>query len=128
VFAENCHFDSPNLEMAMRFKTNPARGGFIKNVYIRGCEVKLAKVGIHMTLRYSSSGAMNGETIPVMSNIDIRNSTFKELTKQPVFIEGWSPSNPITNVSIVDCKFLHATEKSFVTNATDIVMQGSSGY
>lgn len=128
VFAENCHFDSPDLEMAMRFKTNPARGGYVKNIYFRDCDVKMAKVGIHMTLRYSSSGAMEGGTIPFMGDIDIRDCVFKELTKQPVFIEGWSPSNPITNVSIINCKFLHAAQKSFITNATDIVMEGSSGY
>jgi polygalacturonase len=128
VFVENCHFDSPDLEMAMRFKTNPARGGYVKNIYFRDCDVKMAKVGIHMTLKYSSSGAMEGGTIPFMGDIDIRDCVFKELTKQPVFIEGWSPSNPITNVSIINCKFLHAAEKSFVTNATDIVMEGSSGY
>lgn len=128
VFAENCHFDSPDLEMAMRFKTNPARGGYVRNIYLRDCVVKMAKVGIDMTLRYSSSGAMEGDSVPVMRDIDIRNSTFKELTKQPIFIEGWSPSNPISNVSIIHCRFLHAAEKSFVTNATDIVMDGSSGY
>jgi len=128
VFAENCHFDSPDLEMAMRFKTNPARGGYIKNIYLRDCTVKMAKVGIHMTLRYSSSGAMAGDSVPVMRDIDIRNSTFKELTKQGVFIEGWSPSHPITGVSIVNCHFLHAAEENFVTNVTDIVMDGWSGY
>jgi polygalacturonase len=128
VFAENCHFDSPDLEMAIRLKTNPARGGYIQNVYVRDCEVKRAKVGIDMTLRYASSGAMDGSSIPVIRDVDIRNCTFEQLTKQPVFIEGWSPSNPITDVSIVDCRFLHAAEKSFVTNATDVVMDGSRGY
>lgn len=128
VFAENCHFDSPDLEMAMRFKTNPARGGYIKNIYLRDCVVKMAKVGIHMTLRYSSSGAMEGDSVPVMSDIDIRNSTFEELAKQPVFIEGWSPSHPITNVSIVNCHFLHTTGGVFVTNATDVVMDGWNGH
>jgi len=128
VFAENCHFDSPDLEMAIRLKTNPARGGYIQNVYVRDCEVKRAKVGIDMTLRYASSGAMGGSSIPIIRDVDIRNCKFEQLTKQPVFIEGWSPSNPITDVSIVDCRFLHAAEKSFVTNATDVVMDGSRGY
>jgi polygalacturonase len=128
VFAQDCHFDSPDLEMAMRFKTNPARGGYIKDIYLRACTVKLAKVGIDMTLRYSSSGAMAGDAAPVMQNIDIRNSTFEKLTKQPIYIEGWSPSNPIADVSIVNCRFLQAAEKSYVTNATDIVMDGSLGY
>lgn len=124
VFAENCRFDSPDLEMAMRFKTNPARGGYIENIYLRNCRVKLAQVGIHMTLRYSSSGAMDGGSIPVMRDIDIRNCTFENLTVRPIFIQGWSPSNPITDVTISQCRFLHAAEKSFVTNATDIVLDG----
>lgn len=128
VFAENCRFDSTNLEMAIRLKTNPARGGYIENVYVRNCVVKVAQVGIHMTLRYSSSGAMAGGAIPVIRDVDIRNVTFKELTGRPVFIEGWSPSNPITDVTISHCRFLHAAEKSFVTNATDIVMENSRGY
>jgi polygalacturonase len=128
VFAENCRFDSTNLVMAIRLKTNPARGGYIEGVYVRDCVVKVAQIGISMTLRYSSSGAMNGDTIPVIRNVDIRNATFKQLTKQPVFIEGWSESAPISDISIVDCRFLHAGEKNHITNAKDIVMDGSRFY
>lgn len=127
VFAENCRFDSPDLEMALRFKTNPARGGYIQNVFVRNCVVKQAQVGIDMTLRYASSGAMEGNAIPVIRNIDIRDCVFKQLTKNPVFIEGWSPSNPITDVTIANCRFLHADEESFVTNATRIQFLGCKG-
>ena len=59
VFAEDCRFDSPNLDSAMRFKTNPDRGGFIENIYLRNCTVKTARFGIHITMRYASSGASN---------------------------------------------------------------------
>ena len=54
VFAERCHFDSPDLDMAMRFKTNPARGGYIENIFLRDCTVKTAKYGIHITKRYGA--------------------------------------------------------------------------
>ena len=90
VYAENCEFNSPDLEMALRFKTNPARGGSIDHVYIRNCAIKTAKYGIHMTLRYSSAGALEGEYTPEIKDIDIRNCTFANLTKQPIFIEGYS--------------------------------------
>ena len=40
VFAENCTFDSTNLDAALRFKTNPARGGYITNVFIRNCKFR----------------------------------------------------------------------------------------
>jgi polygalacturonase len=127
VFAENCRFDSPNLDMAMRFKTNPARGGYIENVYLRHCRVKTAKVGIHMTLRYASSGALEGDSVPIIRNINIRNSTFENLTKQAIFIEGYSKSNLITDVTIANCNFIHAGEKSFVTNAARVYLTGTQG-
>ena len=128
VFAENCHFDSPDLEMAIRLKTNPARGGYIEGVYLRDCIIRQAQIGIDMTLRYASSGAIEGDSVPVIRNIDIRDSTFQQLTKQPVLIEGWSESAPISDVSIINCRFLHAAEKNYVTNAVDIVMDGSQFY
>ena len=127
VFAENCQFDSPDLEMAMRFKTNPARGGFIQNVYIRNCVVKKAQFGVHVTLRYMSSGEMEGNAVPVIRDIDIRDCVFKELTKRPIFIEGWSPSNPVTDVTIANCRFLRAAEESYVTNAARIHFLGCKG-
>ena len=125
VFAENCHFDSPDLGMAIRLKTNPARGGYIEGVYVRDCAVKQAQIGIDLTLRYASSGAMEGDAIPVIRDVDIRDTTFQQLTKQPVFIEGWSESAPISDVSIINCRFLHAGEKNYIANATDVVMDGS---
>jgi polygalacturonase len=127
VFAENCRFESPDLDMAMRFKSNPARGGYVENIYLRNCSTKIAKVGIHLTLRYGSSGAREGDTIPIMRNIDIRNSTFETLTQQPVFVEGYSPAIPITDVTIADCVFLKSGAKSFITNANRIILTGTRG-
>jgi polygalacturonase len=127
VFAENCRFDSSDLDAAMRFKTNPARGGFIENVYLRNCSVKTAKVGIHMTMRYGSSGARDGDSIPVVRNIDIRDSTFGDLTRQAVFIEGYSPSIQITDVTIAHCEFLKSRGASYMTNASRVHVIATRG-
>jgi polygalacturonase len=127
VYAENCVFNSLNLDSAMRFKTNPARGGYIENVHIRNCSVKTAKVGIQMTMKYSSSGSRDGDSIPVVRNIDIRDSTFANLTKQAVFIEGYSPSVQITDVTVANCNFLGAQGPSFITNASRIDFSGTHG-
>ena len=122
VFAEGCSFDSPDLDMAMRFKTNPARGGFIENIYLRNCSIKTAKYGVHMTLRYGGNGAIGGNTIPSVKNIEIRDSTFANLTRQPIFIEGWSPEGQITDVTIANCE-LNSERKNAgntITNAARI--------
>ena len=127
VFAENCQFDSPDLDMAMRFKSNPARGGFVENIYLRNCTVKTAKFGIHMTLRYGSSGAREGNEKPLMRNIDIRDSSFETLTKAPIFIEGWSEAIPITDITIANCTFASAKTASVITNASRISLIGVKG-
>jgi polygalacturonase len=127
IFVENCRFDSPDLEMALRFKTNPARGGYIEDVHVRHCAIKLAKVGIDMTLKYASSGAMEGESVPVIRDIDIRDCTFSVLTTRPISIEGWSASHPITDVTIANCRFLDTAEGSVVTNAARIYLPDTHG-
>jgi polygalacturonase len=120
VFAENCSLDSPNLNMALRFKTNPARGGYIENVHIRDCAVKTAKFGIHMTLRYSAGGTRDGDAVPIVRNINIRDCTFATLTQAPIFIEGYSEAIKISDVNITDCVFEKAASKSTITNAVRI--------
>jgi polygalacturonase len=127
VFAENCRFDSPDLEMALRFKTNPARGGYVENIYLRHCTVKTAKFGIHMTLRYASNGALDGDHAPVMRNIDIRDSSFGQLTKQPVFIEGYAPTNQISDVTIANCDFSAARGRTTITNAMRVNLVNCRG-
>lgn len=122
VFAEDCSFDSPDLEMAMRFKTNPARGGFIEGIYLRRCNIKTAQYGLHMTLRYGGNGAIGGDSIPSVKRIDIRDSKFANLAKQPIFIEGWSPEALITDVTLANCEFntTKAKTKNTITNAARV--------
>jgi polygalacturonase len=120
VFAEGCDFDSTNLDSAFRFKTNPARGGYVKNVFIRNCKVQTAKFGIHMTLRYASAGARDGQYTPEMGNIDIRDCTFAKLTKQPIFIEGYDDKIKITDVTVANCTFQSAADRNTITNASGI--------
>ena len=43
VFVEDCTMDSPNLDRALRIKTNSVRGGFGENIYMRN--VTIGQVG-----------------------------------------------------------------------------------
>ena len=108
------------MDYAFRFKTNPARGGYVRNIFIRNCQVQTAKFGIHMTLRYSSAGALEGAYTPEMGNIDIRDCTFARLTKQPIFIEGYNEKIKITGVTIAHCAFQSAGDRNTITNASNI--------
>jgi polygalacturonase len=125
VFAENCHFDSPNLDIAMRLKSGMTRGGVIEHIFIRNCAVKSAKTGIGMTLKYP--GTLNGQSTPVMRDIDIRDCTFAHLSKQPVLIEGFSDSARITDVTIANCIFPNGGGPSLITNASRIHLTANQG-
>ena len=128
VFAENCQFDSPDLDMALRFKTNPARGGYIRHAYIRNCLIKTSKFGIHVTMRYGSAGALHGDTKPEVSNIDIRDCTFENLTKRPVFIEGYSAEVPVQGITVTNCTFVQSKiSGAMVTNALNVRLLGNHG-
>jgi polygalacturonase len=125
VFAEDCHFDSPNLDIAMRFKSGMTRGGVVQHIFIRNCAVKSARTGIGMTLKYP--GTLGGKATPVMRDIDIGNCTFARLSKQPVLIEGFSDSVRITDVTISHCIFPDVGARSVITNASRIHLVANQG-
>lgn len=127
VFAERCHFDSPDLDMAMRFKTNPARGGYIENIFLRDCTVKTAKYGIHITKRYGAGVTKDGDTDPAIRNIDIRDSKFGKLTKGAIFVQGFSPDKIVTDVRIENCEFQPMKNAVTITNAVRVEIKGCSG-
>lgn len=127
VFAENCQFDSPDLDMAMRFKTNPARGGFIENIYLRNCTVKTAKYGIHITKRYGAGITKDGDTDPAVRNIEIRDSKFGTLTKGAIFVQGFSPDKIVTDVRIENCTFQPTKNTVTITNAARVEIVNCSG-
>jgi polygalacturonase len=127
VFAEDCHFDSPDLNMAMRFKTNPARGGYIENIYLRNCSVQTAKYGIHITKRYGAGLTKDGDTDPAVRTIEIRNSKFGLLTRQAIFVEGFSPDKIVSDVLIADCVFTPMKNPVTITNATRVEIVNCTG-
>ena len=120
VFAEDCEFDSPDLDQAMRFKTNPSRGGYIEDIYIRNCTVKVSRFGIYITMRYGGSGASDGDAMPRVDKIDIRDCVFHQLTQRAVVVEGWSPSAKISDVTITNCKFENTVLPNLITNAVNV--------
>jgi polygalacturonase len=120
VFAENCRFDSRNLDMAMRFKTDATRGGFIENIFIRHCTVDTARTGIHMTLKYSKG--VTGNFIPRVGHIDIRDCEFHALTRQGIFIEGLA-NGKISDVTIANCAFESPEAANVITNAVRVKLE-----
>jgi polygalacturonase len=125
VFAENCSFDSKSLLMGFRFKTNPVRGGFIKDINIRNCTVKTAQFGIHLTMQYENVAV--GEAVPEISNIRFQNVKFENLSQAALFVQGLSDQAKISNVIIANCTFPETKKRSEITFAENVFVVDTPG-
>src|SRR6185436_5882954 len=77
VFAERCRMDSPNLDRALRFKNNAARGGVLEHVYMRDVTVgQVADAVLQIDFLYEEGN--QGSFTPVVRDVEMRNVTSKK--------------------------------------------------
>lgn len=104
VFVENCVMDSPNLDRAIRIKTNSRRGGIIEDIYVRNLEVGTVKECVlKLNMFYNVYGSQTGNFIPTIRNVSLENVTVKNGGKYSVWAEGYKES-PVENITLKDVK------------------------
>lgn len=102
VYVENCIMDSPELDRAIRIKSNTRRGGLIENVFVRNIkvgEVKESVLGID--LHYGVHGNQTGNFMPQVQNIFIENTTVKNGGLYGILAKGHI-GYPIKNIRFQD--------------------------
>ena len=128
VFVENCRLNSPNLNEALRFKTNAMRGGIIENVYFRNIAIGEVSDAILQVDFYYQEGA-KGPEHPVVRNIDIRDVTSKK-SKYALQLRGF-PDAPMNNIHFERCTFDNVANPDIVENVkgltlTDVKVNGKT--
>ena len=105
IFAENCVMDSPNLERAIRIKTNKVRGGTIENCYFRNIKVgEVREAVVRINMRYSIFSDTTQIYVPTVRNIYVENVT-SEKSRYGLLLEGYDGEHPIRDVYLSDCRF-----------------------
>ena len=102
VYVENCVMDSPELDRAIRIKSNSRRGGLVENVFVRNIkvgEVKESVLGID--LHYGVHGNQTGTFMPQVRNIFIENTTVKNGGLYGILAKGHK-GFPIKNIRFQD--------------------------
>lgn len=118
VFVDNCRMDSPELERAIRLKTNARRGGTLEHIYVRDVtigEVSDSVLSIDFTYEEGKDGAF----MPTVRDIELRNVTSKK-SKYGLYLRGF-PQAPITNIRLESCRFDGVAQSDMLENATGIV-------
>ncbi|MBP1222596.1 glycoside hydrolase family 28 protein [Flavobacterium sp. 1355] len=120
VFVENCVMDSPNLDRAIRIKTNSKRGGIIEDVFVRNLEVGTVKECVlKLNMFYNVYGSQTGNFIPTIRNINLENVTVKNGGKYSVWAEGYKES-PIENITLKNVKIEKVDSLYLLKNVKNI--------
>lgn len=116
VFAEDCIMDSPNLERAIRLKTNSIRGGVIENLFVRNIKVGEVSEAV-LKIDYYYEEGDKGPFTPEVRNIQLENV---ESQKSPyaIWIKAYDRS-PVKNLSLENCIFNNVANKNIMQNVVD---------
>ncbi len=120
IFGENCLMDSPNLDRAVRVKTNRSRGGVIEHLYFRNLKVgtvreSVVKVNMQYTLDDSISLFMPEIHDVVVENVQSSSS------KYGVQLIGYDQDNPVRGVTVRNCDFDGVESGNLIEYANEIV-------
>ena len=118
IFAERCRMDSPQLDRALRFKTNAVRGGVIEHIFMRDVTVgQVAEAVVAVDFFYEE-----GDTAPFTPIAARHRSSQRHEPEEPVrlLLRGYARA-PISDVRIVDCTFNGVAEGDRLEGVHDIV-------
>ena len=111
--------DSPNLERALRIKTNAVRGGLLENIYMRNVQVgEVSDAVVKVDFFYEEGDA--GTFDPVLRNVVVQNVQSRK-SRFPVWIRAYRRS-PARGIVLEDCRFENCAEPPVLDNVRDLTM------
>jgi polygalacturonase len=117
VYAEDCTMDSPNLDRALRIKTNSMRGGVVENVFMRNVRVgQVAEAAVKINYYYEEGDG--GAFTPVVRNIEVSRMECNK-SRYAIWIRAYDRS-PATDISIKDCTFRDVAEPNVIENVKNL--------
>jgi polygalacturonase len=122
VFAERCRMDSPNLDRALRFKNNAARGGVLEHVYMRDVTVGQVADAV-LQIDYLYEEGANGAFSPVVRDVEMRNVTSRK-SEYGLYLRGIERGT-IADVRIIDCTFDNVAKPNVIERVAGIVIRNT---
>jgi len=122
VFVEGCEMDSPELDRAIRFKTNSNRGGITENIYVRNLKIGQVKEAIlRIDCVYDIKNEGTDTLYPVIRNlyldkVQCNNSAYA------LFIEGIEGKDCVYGIHLNNCDFKGVVNENSILYASDITL------
>ncbi|MEL0455848.1 glycoside hydrolase family 28 protein [Flavobacteriaceae bacterium SZ-1-7] len=126
VYVRNCKMDSPNLDRAIRIKTNTLRGGFVENLYVKDIQVgQVKEAALKINLHYGIYANQEGEFIPKIDGIHLENMTVENSGKYGILIRGREEA-VIKNVTLTNVHIKGANEDLSVEHSEPIIFKNTT--
>lgn len=120
VFVENCNMDSPNLDRAIRIKTNSRRGGTVDGVYVRDIKIGQVKEAVlKINMHYATYKNQTGTFVPKIKNIYLENITVKDGGSFGILANGYKES-PIENITLRNVRIDKVDEPYSLKNVINL--------
>lgn len=123
VFIEQCRMDSPNLDRALRLKTNAMRGGVVESIYMRDVTVGQVAVAV-LDIDYNYEEGPNGPFKPVVRNVELRGVTSGK-SQYALFLKGFATS-PIEDVRVLGCTFGEVARPNVLENVRGLRVEATT--
>jgi len=120
VFAEKCTMSSPDLERAIRIKTNAVRGGIIEHIRIR--DITVGTVQNAIVINYFYEEGENGNFDPIVRDVKIQNITCEKVLSKAIDLRGFS-HDPIQNIHIENSQFNQVKDASIVKHVEGFTLR-----
>jgi unsaturated rhamnogalacturonyl hydrolase len=123
IFIENNRMDSPNLDRALRLKSNARRGGVIDGVYLRNVKVGQVSEAL-LTIDFQYEEGPRGDFPPTARNIWIED-VVAEKSPRLFFIAGL-PAATIDGLHVKNTQILNATASDVIEHVRRIELDNVS--
>ena len=120
IFAEKCRMDSPQLDRALRIKTNSVRGGLIEGVYMRDVTVGEVAEAV-VTINFFYEEGAGGKHLPTVRDVEVRNVTSRK-SQHALLLRGFTDA-PISGVLIADCAFDGVSKPDVLENVKGVELR-----
>jgi polygalacturonase len=117
VFVENCRLDSPNLNEALRFKTNAMRGGTIEHIFFRNIHIGQVSDAV-LQIDFTYEEGEKGPERPQVHDIEIRGVTCRK-SKYALQLRGFE-SSPIRDIRLENCAFSQIAEANILDHVVGL--------
>tara|TARA_R110000868_G_scaffold83515_1_gene235662 strand:- start:4986 stop:6413 length:1428 start_codon:yes stop_codon:yes gene_type:complete len=126
VFVRNCKMDSPELDRAIRIKTNTLRGGFVENVFVKNIQVGEVKEAVlKINTYYGIYANQEGNFIPTIKNIHLEDIQVKKGGQYGVLIKGRAESL-VKNVTLTNVHINGAETPLSIENCEPILFTNTT--